>query len=81
MKAYDFEGKRNICGAKIREARRKKGLTQEDFAARMQLNGVMIERNVVSRMEAGIRFIPDFELPVYAKVLGVSVNWLLSIEE
>ena len=81
MKIYAFEGKKNICGERIREARQKKRLSQTDLAAQMQVNGVMIERDSISRTEIGIRFVPDYELPLYAKILGVSIPWLLGMED
>ena len=62
MKIYDFDGKKNICGAKVREARKKLGLTQDDLAAKLQVSGVVLERNSISRIESGVRFIADFEL-------------------
>ena len=79
MKIYDFNGKKNISGDRIREARQKKRLSQSDLAAQMQVEGIMIERDSVSRIEIGTRFIPDYELPLFAKVLGVSVDWLLGL--
>ena len=48
MKIYDFDGKKNICGLKVREARKMLGLSQDDLAAKLQVNGVVIERNSVS---------------------------------
>ena len=79
MKIYDYDGRKNISGDRIREARIKKRLSQSDLAAKMQVNGIIIERDSISRIEIGTRFIPDYELPVYSKVLGVSVEWLLGI--
>ena len=58
MKIYDYNGKKNICGDRLREARVIQRLRQEDLA----------------------RFVSDFELKVFAKVLGVSVDWLLGNE-
>jgi len=81
MRIYDYCGKKNICGERIRQARRKNKMSQSDLAAQMQINGVVIERDCISRMEKGLRFVPDYELPVYAKVLKVSVSWLLGLEE
>lgn len=81
MKIYDFEGKKNISGPRIREARLKRRLTQAELAARLQVEGVIMERDSLSRAEIGTRFIPDYELPIFARVLGVSVNWLLGIDE
>lgn len=80
MKIYDYNGRKNISGERIREARLKKRLTQQDLAARVQVEGVIIERDSISRVEIGTRFIPDYEIPVFARVLGVSALWLLGIE-
>jgi transcriptional regulator with XRE-family HTH domain len=80
MKIYDYNGKKNICGERIREARLKRRLSQSDLAARVQVEGVIMERDSISRVEIGTRFVPDYEIPIFAKVLGVSVLWLLGIE-
>ena len=80
MKIYDYNGKKNICGERIHEARRKIKLTQADLAAKLQLNGIIIERDSVSRIEIGTRFVADYELRELAKILKVSVDWLLGIE-
>lgn len=77
MKIYDYNGRKNICGDRIRIARQKKKLSQADLAAQMQINGIIIERDSISRVEIGTRFVPDYELPVFAKVLGVTIDWLL----
>lgn len=39
-----------------------------------------MERDVISRIENGGRFVADFEVVVIADVLEVSVNWLLGKE-
>ncbi|WP_294497825.1 helix-turn-helix transcriptional regulator [uncultured Gemmiger sp.] len=79
MKIYDFNGKKNISGDRIREARQKKRLSQSELAAQMQVEGVVIERDSISRIEIGTRFVPDYELPVLARILDVSVDWLLGL--
>ena len=81
MKIYDYNGKKNISGDRIRQARQKRRLSQTDLAARMQVAGVIIERDSISRIEIGTRFVPDNELPVFARILGVSVPWLLGMEQ
>ena len=80
MKIYDYNGKKNICGDRIREARFKRRLTQADLAAQMQINGVIIERDSISRIEIGTRFVTDYELKVFSKVLKVEATWLLAEE-
>lgn len=81
MKVYDYNGKKNICGERLREARVIKRLRQSDLAAKIQTRGVNIERDSISRIEIGTRFVSDFELKIFAEVLGVSVQWLLGIDE
>lgn len=80
MKIYDFDGRKNISGERIREARIKARLSQGELAARVQLEGIVIERDSISRIEIGTRFIPDYEIPAFARTLGVSALWLLGIE-
>ena len=80
MKIYDYEGKKNICSERVRSARRELGLSQEELAARLQVKGVNIERDSISRVEIGTRFVADFEIKVLSEILGVSVNYLLGIE-
>ena len=81
MRIYDFEGKKNISGDRIHQARTTMRLSLADLAARMQVNGVGIEREAVSKIETGDRFVTDYELMVFAKVLGVSVEWLITQEK
>ncbi len=80
MKIYDYNGKKNICGDRIHEARCKLRLTQSDLAAQLQINGIIIERDSISRIEIGTRFVADYELRELAKILKVTVNWLLGLE-
>ena len=76
MKIYDYNGKKNISGDRIHQARTAKRLSQENLAAKMQVNGVTIEREAISKIETGDRFVADYELRAFAQVLGVSMEWL-----
>ena len=78
MKIYDYNGKKNICGNRIRETRQKLRLSQSDLAAQLQVNGVTLERDSISRIEAGTRFVADYEIKILAKVLKTDIVWLLS---
>lgn len=77
MKIYDFNGRKNICGERIKKARTTLGITQADFAARLQVRGIIIERDSISRIEIGTRFVADYELMVISEILKVSPIWLL----
>ena len=76
MRIYDFGGAKNISGDRIHQARTAMRLSQADLAARMQVNGVAIEREAISKIETGNRLVSDYELLVFSKVLAVSMEWL-----
>lgn len=80
MRLYTLDGKCNISGKRIREARMKARMSQEELAVRMQLAGLQMGQMAVSRIETGKRLVPDFELPLLADALGVSTDWLLGKE-
>ena len=77
MKIYDYNGKKNISGDRVHQARTALRLSQSDLAARMQVNGVIIEREAISKIETGDRFVTDYELMVFAKVFGKTMEWFL----
>lgn len=81
MKIYDFNGKKNICGERVKNARRKLRLSQENLAAKLQLEGVIIERDSISRIEIGTRFVADYEIVALCKVLKVTPAFILGLEE
>ena len=80
MRLYTLDGRFNLCGKRVREARIKAGMSQDTLAAKLQLAGLQIGQMAVSRIETGKRVVRDFELPVIAGVLGVSTDWLLGKE-
>ena len=80
MKIYDYKGRKNLCGDRVREERARLNITQADLAARLQVAGVIMERDSVSRIEIGTRFVTDYELVVLSNVLGVSLEWLTMCE-
>ena len=77
MKIYDYNGKKNLCGNRIREARLRQRLSQYDLAARLQTQGILIEQDTISRIEIGTRFVAGSEVKVVAKVMNVPLEWLL----
>lgn len=77
MKIYGYKGRCNVAGGRIREARERRHMTQDQLAAKMQIEGVQVNQKAISRAEAGERIIADYELVVFARVLKVSYEWLL----
>jgi hypothetical protein len=70
-------GRRNIVGAKVAQLRKEKKIKQKDLVATLQSMGMDICDTSMSRLEGQTRLVQDFEIPVLAKALGVSVEWLL----
>jgi len=80
VRLYTLDDKCNISGERIREARTKAQMSQEQLAVKLQLAGLQMGQMAVSRIETGKRLVPDFELPIIADVLGVTTDWLLGKE-
>lgn len=54
----------------------KPPVTQTDLAARLQVEGLRIDRATISKIETGYREVTDVEAAAISKALGVSISWL-----
>lgn len=79
MRLLTVNGKCNICGERVRLARERCGLSQEELAAKIQLNGHSLTQKAISRIEMGLRVVPDFEIPLLASALNVDPLWLIGL--
>lgn len=68
---------RNIAGPQIRKFREYRGWSQATLAAKCQVEGWDITRDVVATIENRVRWIGDFELVLLARILGVPLIDLL----
>ena len=80
MKIYDYQGRKNVSGERISELRIKRRMSQSELAARLQVEGVILERDSISRIESGARFVADYELYIFAKILGVDMMSLVEFQ-
>ncbi len=64
----------NVIGPQVRKLRMHKGWTQNHLAVKLQLLGWDTSRESVTRLENQERRVPDAELFVIAKVLGVRTD-------
>lgn len=78
MKRIIDGDKQNITGTKIKELRKKAGLSQKQLSEKLELCAVYTCRGSVSRIESGLRAVTDIELFAIAEILGVSVQELFS---
>lgn len=57
-------------GTNIQKARMKRGLTQEQLIAQMQLHGSTMTRSTLANIEAGTRNIRAYDLKLMKKILN-----------
>lgn len=67
-------------GGKVRFYRKKRGMTQEELAARLQTRGCNITRAMVGHIETGYRTASVFEIDMLVEVLGIDYNALFARE-
>lgn len=65
---------RNIAGPIIRRLRNARGWTQAELAAKIQIVGLDLDRADIGKIESQLRSLYDFELFLFAVVLGVSAS-------
>lgn len=79
MKAFWYnKNRKNCCGIRIRELRKQQHLTQKQLAIKAQLAGYdFITETAIIKLELGTRFIPDYEVSIFAELLNTTANDLL----
>lgn len=77
MKILRFRESHNLTGPQIKKLRKRKGLTQEQVVAKMQVAGIQIDQKAISRIETGDRVITDYELMCLAEILGASIDQII----
>ena len=81
VKKFDYYGRKNICGNRVRCLRTARRWSQAALAAKMQTQGVIMEQDVVSKIESGDRLVTDYEVRTFAAVFGVAFENLIEDEE
>ena len=72
--------RKNLIDPKIIELRKRDRLSQRDLVNRLQLMGIDMDKNVITRIETRKRFVTDFEVKALAQVFQVSYEFLLDGE-
>ncbi len=80
MKIYDYNGSSNIISERLKIARVKNNLSQRQLAEKMNTHQITMNQKVISRIENGERFVADFELLAFSRILDVSLYWLFGID-
>ncbi len=76
-KPTSLSGKKNLISKNLIKARLNKGLSQRGLARELQLAGYDMDKNVITRIETGQRYVTDIELTALSKVLNVRIDVLI----
>ena len=69
---------KNLSGPRIKIARTNKDMDQVDLSAALDLEyNIKLDQSDISEIERQVRGVKDFELDAIARVLDVSLSWLL----
>lgn len=74
MKTIKFNGHKNIISEKLTLLREKRHLSQQELANKMQIMGVSIDQQAISKIELDKRIVTDYELMCLCKILDVSAD-------
>ena len=81
MKKYNYGEQKNISGERIRQLRKANKMSQNQLAIKMQTEGVIMEQDVISRIESGQRILVDYELFTISHIFNVSSDWLIGLTD
>jgi hypothetical protein len=78
------DGRANVIAERLKLARKQHSppITMERLAVMIQeREQVEITLSMLTKIEAGIRGVYDYEVAAFARVLEVDANWLLGLQE
>jgi transcriptional regulator with XRE-family HTH domain len=70
-------GKKNLIGERLKKLRKQKNLSQRALARELQLIGIDMDKNVITRIETNQRYVCDFELQALKEIFEVSYDYLI----
>ncbi len=77
MKQRTTSNGKNLIGERLRLLRTTAKLSQRDLANRLQLIGIDMDKNVITRIETNKRYVTDFELQALKEIFNVSYDYLI----
>lgn len=78
MNEIVFYGNKNVIYKNLRRLRKKRNLSQDELAAKMQVMNVNLTQQLISRIEHNRRIVTDYELACLCRALGVTEQEMLS---
>ncbi len=74
-------GECNIVGVRVEQRRKELGMKQKELLTALQIEGVDMNASGLSKLEGQIRKVSDYELVALSKILSISLNDLLGLEQ
>lgn len=73
-------GEKNLAGSQIKRLRKVHKLSQRGLAEKLQLSGIDMDKNVITRIETNKRYVTDLELRAFSRLFHVSYAYLIDGE-
>lgn len=73
-------GEKNLIAKKLKILRAESGLSQRVLASKLQLIGVDLDKNVITRIENNKRYVTDIEIKAISEIFNVPYEYLLDEE-
>ncbi|MFL8578202.1 helix-turn-helix domain-containing protein [Clostridioides difficile] len=70
-------GEKNLIGLRLKELRKENHLSQRDLARQLQLAGIDMDKNVITRIETNKRYVTDLELKALTDIFHVTYDYLI----
>ncbi|MDP4119728.1 MAG: helix-turn-helix transcriptional regulator [Bacillota bacterium] len=74
-------GKKNLIAERLISIRKDLMFSQRELANELQLHGIDMDKNVITRIETNKRYVSDIELKALANFFKVSYEYLIDGEE
>lgn len=80
-KPWTEGGQKNLIAARLKALRERDHLSQRELAYQLQLIGMDMDKNVITRIETNKRYVTDIEIQALAMVFHVTYQYLIDGEE
>lgn len=70
-------GEKNLIGARLKLLRSSNRLSQRGLARQLQLIGLDMDKNVITRIETNKRYVTDLELRGLKQIFNVTYDYLI----
>lgn len=81
MKQRTNNNGKNLIGERLKVLRNARNFSQRDLARELQLIGIDMDKNVITRIETNKRYVTDFELQALKEIFDVSYDYLIDGKE